>query len=315
MPDSKINLVYIASIGRSGTTLLESILGAHPDIETTGEVHIWPHEILMGGVRPCGSGEYVQNDPFWLEMRERVDPFQQPRPWIHHFREFHNHGYTLRLDRLGDFRSATVSDEVQDKIDQYGRNNATLFRTFRELVGETTGRKPDWVVDASKDPYRLLWFIRSGLFNLKVIHMVKNPPAFIYSVTKQWLKKTDWLRNWKRLYYSTRQAGAWVAQNALFSMIAGTHLAPSDYLLLRYEDLARRPEEIVKSVCDHLGVRYVEDTINSFRGGSPFAIAGNPMRYRSGGIQLDEKWKSRLPVSSRAIANVVTRPTRHRYGY
>lgn len=315
MSEPKINLIYIASIGRSGTTLLESILGAHPHIQTTGEVHIWPHEILMGGVRPCGSGQYVQDDPFWVEMKRRVDPFRQPRPWIHHFREDHTHGYTLRLDRLGDFRSGSLSPAVQAQIDQYGQNNAALFRTFSTLVDETTGRRPDWVVDASKDPYRLLWFIRSGLFNLKVIHMVKNPPAFIYSVTKEWLDSPDPLRDWKRLYYSARQAGAWVAQNTLFSAIARTHLTSSEYLLLRYEDLARRPQEVVSQVCDFVGVPYAEDAITSFREGSPFSIAGNPMRYRSGGIQLDEKWRTHLPASSRRIANLVTRPVRPHYGY
>jgi hypothetical protein len=190
-----------------------------------------------------------------------------------------------------------------------------MFRTFSDLVEEETGRRPKWLVDASKDPYRLLWLIRSGLFNIKVIHMVKNPPAFIYSVTKEWLSSADPLRNWKRLYYSSRQAGAWVAQNTLFSTIAQRHLSPSEYLLLRYEDLASCPRDIVNQVCEYLGVPYNEDLISSFREGSPFAIAGNPMRYRDGGIQLDEKWKTNLPASSRWIANLVTRPVQDRYGY
>jgi len=315
MLSKKINLIYVASIGRSGTTLLESILGAHPDVHSSGEVHIWPHEILMGGVRPCGSGLYVHEDPFWIEMKRRVDPFRQPRPWIHHFREYHNHGYTLRLDRLPDLQSGSVPEDVQRQIDQYGQNNAALFETFSTLIGETSGRRPDWVVDASKDPYRLLWLIRSGLFNLKVIHMVKNPPAFVYSVTKEWLTSDDPLRAWKRLYYSSRQSLAWVAQNLLFSAIARTHLTADDYRLVRYEDLARRPEEMVSTVCDHIGIPFVKSAVTTFRDGSPFTIAGNPMRYRSGGIRLDEKWKTRLPRSSRQIANVVTRLTRSQYGY
>jgi len=269
----------------------------------------------MGGVQPCGSGLHVQDDPFWIEMRERVDPFLQPHPWIHHFREYHNHGYTLRLDRLKDFRDSPAAPDVQARIDQYGHNNAELFRTFSTLVDETTGQRPEWVVDASKDPYRLLWFIRSGLFNLKVIHMVKNPPAFVYSVTKEWLTSDDPLRNWKRLYYSARQSVAWTIQNALFSIISRTHLHANEYILVRYEDLASRPSEVVGEICDNLDIPYVQSAIEDFRNGSPFTIAGNPMRYRSGGIQLDEKWKSRLPPSSRRIANFVTTPIRARYGY
>jgi hypothetical protein len=314
-PTEPINLIYIASIGRSGTTLLESILGAHPDIQTCGEVHIWPHEILMGGVRPCGSGEYVQNDPFWQEMRNRVDPFSQPRPWIHYFREFHNHGYTLRLKRLGDFLSGPLEPAVQAQVDQYSANNVAMFQAFSDLTAEVTGTTPEWIVDASKDPYRLLWLIRSGFFNLKVIHMVKNPPAFIYSVTKAWLSSDDPLRDWKRLYYSSRQSVAWTVQNALFSAIARTHLSTDEYRLVRYEDLASRAYGTVECICDFLDIPYVQSAVDNFRAGSPFTIAGNPMRYRRGGIKLDEKWKSHLPASSRRIASFVTTPIRHHYGY
>ena len=61
----KINLVYIASIGRSGSTLLESMLGAHSRVQTMGELHIWPHEIEGGGIRPCSCGEFVEACKFW----------------------------------------------------------------------------------------------------------------------------------------------------------------------------------------------------------------------------------------------------------
>lgn len=320
MPQPKINIVYIASIGRSGTTLFESILGAHPDMETVGEVHIWPHELALGGFQPCGSGEYIYDDPFWEEMRQRVNPFKQPAPQIHHFREFHNHGFTLRPKHLRDIASRPVPHSVQTQIHQYGLNNYEMFHTFADLVEETTMKRPLWLVDASKDPYRLAWLIRSGFFNIKVIHMVKNPPGFIYSVTKEWTKTdgengSDPLRGLKRLYYTSRQSVAWVIQNQLFSRVIENHVPHSDHMLIQYEELARKPYETVRAACDLIGVRYVQDAVDNFRDGSPFTIAGNPMRYRSGGIRLDEKWKRRLPASSRRIASLLTRPIRARYGY
>lgn len=315
MSQPKLNLIYIASIGRSGTTLFESILGAHSQIETCGEVHIWPHEIAQGGVRPCGSGLYVQEDPFWQEMERRVNPFQQPDPPIHHFREFHNHGYTVRPALLSSFTNPAATHDHREQIQQYGQNNYDLFRTFSDLVEEETGTRPQWLVDASKDPYRLLWLKASGLFNLKVIHMVKNPFGFIYSVTKEWMSSTDPLRLPKRLYYTSRQSLAWVIQNYLFSTFAAHHLTDDEYTLMQYETLASAPYETVEEASRFIGVPYERAAVDDFREGSPFTIAGNPMRYRSGGIQLDEKWKRRLPPSSRHVARLVTSPTRARYGY
>jgi hypothetical protein len=314
-PSSKINLVYVASIGRSGTTLLESMLGAHPSLETTGELHLWPHEIMMGGVQRCGSGEYVQNCPFWTEMRSRVDPLRQAAPQLHFFREQHNGGKTLRPTRLWEFGTNRLHKKTNSQVRQYGENNEAIFRTFADLVDETTGRRPMWIVDASKDPYRLLWLQRSGLFNIKVIHMVKNPRGYIYSAIKHWLKVDDPLRALKRHYYTSRQALAWVIQNRLISAVAEHYLSSDNYLLLQYEDLASSPEETFAAVCEMIGVTHAPEAVHNFREGSHFTIAGNPMRYENRGIILDETWKRRLPSSSRCLSDLVTSTSMEKYGY
>lgn len=311
----KIDLIYVASIGRSGSTLLESILGAHSQMETCGEVHLWPHEIMLGGVRPCGSGEYVDRCPFWSEMRRRVDPLRQPDPNIHFFREQHNAGRTLRWERLRELGTGALRPDVARQVEVYGRNNHALFSAFLDVVEERTGQRPRWVVDASKDPYRLLWLLRSGLFHIKVFHLVKDPRAFAYSVTKPLVQAAGGVNDLKRLYYTFRQSLAWSVQNYLFSKIAKNHLAPSDYLLIRYETLASKPKETFQTVCETIGCTYEEAAVDDFRKGSMFTIAGNPMRYESRGIALDERWKHALPPSSRKVAEAVASFSMAHYGY
>lgn len=314
--NSKINLVYIASIGRSGSTLLESMLGAHSRIQTMGELHIWPHEIRGGGVRPCSCGEYVDACTFWSEMQRRVDPINQPGPGVSFFREKHNAGRTLRIKRLKSFDKDYLPDPgEQDEIEAYGKNNLEIFENFLTVMKEQEGHSPGWIVDASKDPYRLLWLLRSGLFNIKVVHMVKNPNAFIYSVTKHLINEPSGFNLHKRLYFTARQSVAWIIQNALFSRIAANHLDPKDYLLLTYEDFATEPHEAFKKVCDVIGCEYEKRAVDSFREGSVHTIAGNPMRYESRGIKLDEKWKSRLPQSSKTLAGLLTATVKSKYGY
>ncbi len=313
--DDRINLLYVASIGRSGTTLFESMLGAHPALATCGEVHLWPHEIRMGGVRPCGSGQYVQTCPFWQEMEARVQPLQQPAPQIDYFRENHDGGRTLRWSRWQDFEPKPLSTSVRAQVDQYAANNETLFRHFRALVEARTGTRPEWIVDASKDPYRLLWLLRSGRFRIKVVHLVKHPCGFAYSVTKPWVRNTSWHSHAPRLYYTARQSGAWVVQNHLFDRIAEHHLPADDYLLMQYETLATHPHTTFAEACAMIGIPYVPEAVTDFRDGSQFTIAGNPMRYEERGIELDERWKRDLPRSSQALARTITTLNRHHFGY
>ena len=314
--DSKINLVYIASIGRSGSTLLESMLGAHSRIQTMGELHIWPHEIEGGGIRPCSCGEYVDDCVFWSEMRRRVDPMTQEGPGVSFFREKHDGGRTLRYSRLDAYEpEKKISAKEQNEIEAYGRNNLEIFSNFLSLMKEQLGEEPGWIVDASKDPYRLLWLVRSGLFNIKVIHMVKNPNAFIYSVTKSLILEKKGFNLHKRLYYTARQSVAWIIQNMLFSRIATNWLDEKDYLLINYETFASQPKETFQAVCDKIGCAFEEQAVENFRQGSVHTIAGNPMRYETRGIVLDEKWKTRLPQSSKTLASILTGITKSRYGY
>lgn len=315
MNDAGINLIYIASIGRSGTTLFETMLGAHSRVETTGELHLWPHEILLGGLRPCGTGYTVDDCPFWTEMRDRIRPLDQPAPQIHHFREAHDAGRTLRPARLPDFADRPLPESTADAVDRYGRNNAAVFRTFQDLVAEKTGSRPEWVVDSSKDPYRLLWLLRSGRFNVRVVHMVKHPCGFAYSVTKDWVKQDGLASTCKQLYYSARQSGAWVTRNLLFQHILENHVPADDHLLVRYEDLATNPAETFEDACRMIGLPYEERAVTQWRDGSQFTIAGNPMRYEDRGIELDERWKKHLPISSRLVTRSISSVLKHAYNY
>ncbi len=316
MTPPRINLIYIASIGRSGSTLLESMLGAHTQVQTMGELHIWPHEISQGGVRPCSCGQYVEQCPFWSEVRRHVDPLAQPEPRLHFFREKHNAGRTLRLPRLKAFRPGFApSPALRRTIDTYGANNQAIFDAFIRVMDEQLDESPRWIVDSSKDPYRLAWLHHSGRFNIKVVHLVKDPRAFIYSVTKHLVNDEAGFNLHKRLYYTSRQSAAWITQNRLFSRFASSFLDDTSYRLVQYETLATDPEGTFRSVCDFLDIPFEAEAVTNFRDGSIHTIAGNPMRYESRGIVLDEKWKTRLPASSRTLASWLTASAKSRYGY
>lgn len=310
----KINLIYIGSIGHSGSTLLESILGAHSNMVTSGEIHMWPHEIMQGGVKPCICGESVLECPVWSEVRKRANPLSQPKPQIHEFREQWDAGHTVRLDRLKDFNKGELSAELTEQVNTYGQNNYNVFNAFLNVMRETYGTDLNWVIDASKDPYRLLWLARSQSFNIKVLHVVKKPPSFAYSMVKR-LPKEDANLIHKRFYETSRQSLKWSIENYLITKAAANHLAPDDYKLVNYEELASDPMGAFKDICAAIGCEFEEQAVTNFRQGSQHTIAGNPMRYEGKGIVLDEKWKTNLPSYLRITSEVLTSMNRSVYGY
>ena len=99
------------------------------------------------------------------------------------------------------------------------------------------------------------------------------------------------------------------------SLVAWNHLPPDRSVLVRYETFATDPEAAFARVCRCVGCAEDAGAVGRFREGSVHTIAGNPMRYEARPIALDERWRTGLPPSSRALAGLVTRPTRARYGY
>jgi hypothetical protein len=301
-------LAYIASIGRSGSTLLELLLAAHPAVATIGELHLWPHELrATSRTLPCGCGLEILDCPFWIEMRRRVDPLAAPEPRLDHFRERHDGGRTLRLARLRDFRARRGGADADMR--RYGEGTAAVITAFADLVAESGAPRPAVVVDASKDPYRLAWLARSGRVDLSVLHIARDPRGFVYSESKNGeYAGTSLVR------LAVRKAGAWTVANEL-SRRAARLPGVRDHHLVRYEDLVSRPAEVVAALVESLGLPPDPAMVDSFRDRAFHAIGGNPMRHDDRPIRLDEQWRAALPRGVQRLVQALTAPARKRFGY
>lgn len=302
-------LAYIASIGRSGSTLLELLLAAHSSVATIGELHLWPHELRPGSTTlPCGCGLEIVDCPFWIEMRHRVDPLAEAaEPRLDRFREHHQGGKTLRLGRLGDFR--THGGAAGDEVRRYGEGTAAVITAFADLVADSGAARPTVVVDASKDPYRLAWLACSGQVDLSVLHMVRDPRGFVYSESKNGEYAGAAL-----VRLAVRKAGAWTVANEL-SRRAARLPGVRDHHLVRYEDLVSRPAEVVASLVESLGLPAEPAMVDTFRERTFHAIGGNPMRHDNRPIRLDEQWRAALPRAVQRLVQTLTAPARARFGY
>src|SRR5689334_4402568 len=69
--EGTVRVLYIGGFGRSGTTLLNRMLGELPDVCAIGEtVNLW-HQGLLRNER-CGCGCAFFDCPFWREVGRRA---------------------------------------------------------------------------------------------------------------------------------------------------------------------------------------------------------------------------------------------------
>ena len=71
----KFNLIYVAGYGRSGTTLLDRILGTSEEVFSTGEI-VHSFDAATGDyLSVCGCQKTQNECIFWSDILERLSLF------------------------------------------------------------------------------------------------------------------------------------------------------------------------------------------------------------------------------------------------
>jgi hypothetical protein len=296
----KIKLIYIASNGRSGSTLLDMLLGAHPNMWTLGEFHNLPWELIEQR-QACGCGQDVATCSFWKKVINKHQSILSNGS-IHHFREGAGRGKVLRLKEIWDLYFKKMNRVLSHEKRSYAKENEDVIKYVMDIAREY--KDVEYVVDASKDPYRLFWLYQSGIFDIHAIHIVKDPRAYVYSMTK------NDAGNLKKTF---RMSIRYVFENQLIKKVI-RRLNTKHAIQIRYEDLALNPEKVMKNILKQLDINSDNYKFEDFRGIN-HAVSGNAMRFESRGIKLDEKWKDNLSPRLQWVIKLLTRLSAKRFGY
>jgi hypothetical protein len=73
---SKPKVALIAGSAHGGTTILNMILGQHPQVFATGKLRNFPQGDVFSESNICSCGEAALACPYWQLVRERYLPFQ-----------------------------------------------------------------------------------------------------------------------------------------------------------------------------------------------------------------------------------------------
>ena len=302
-------LVYVLSNGRSGSTLLELLLDARTGVYSVGELQCLAGELARADAR-CGCGETHERCGFWRGALDAAGLDADDLNALARFRDAQGRGKVLRPGELPGVlwprpnAYACLPQETLPPAQQhYAELHERLFEAVARAAEAERGEPLRYVVDASKDLYRLAWLAASSQRELRVIHLVRDPRAFVYSM---------W-RPDQRAARAARFALRWNVENALAARFLRRALEPDQVRKVRYEDLAREPQTVLDGLCDWLDLPRGPYTEGFRRHGH--ALAGNAMRWRDDEVRLDERWRQELPERTARGVWTLTAPLGRRWGY
>jgi hypothetical protein len=216
-------LVYIAGVRNSGTTLLDAVLGAAPGARSLGEVGGFAR--VLDGV-DCDCGERAGG---CTPCRATIDALEAAdQDWPSTFRSALSNG---------NLRWLAVPSRSR-------RRYAAVAVPALDAVRRATGA--DVLVDSSKNLPRAAALLVDGHYDVRVVHIVRDPRGFIGSRRR----RAEFLERNERTVGLLAQ---WATKNVLAATLLRLR-AGRGYLRIRYEDLLRAPAETIDRLGEFAGL-------------------------------------------------------------
>ncbi|GAB3999827.1 hypothetical protein GCM10029992_29740 [Glycomyces albus] len=173
--EDPVRVVFIGGLGRSGTTLLERLLGQLPGVVPLGEItHLWERDLV--GDEMCACGATFSYCEFWQRIGkaafgswEEVDVERLA-------------ALKATVDRTRHIPALASKKLASDQYKLVAEYASHFEKIYRAAAADTGARV---VVDSSKHAslaYCLRW--APGI-DLRIMHVVRDSRGVAYSWTKQ----------------------------------------------------------------------------------------------------------------------------------
>ena len=293
---AKLPLVYILSTGRSGSTLLDVLLGAQPECWTLGEFQLL--DLGMGRQMPCGCGKPLGHCDFWGPVAARVR--RTIRFPLGHFRSgAHPNGKVVRWPMLLSIIKGRPPAAERSAAHAYGISNLAAMDEAR-FAAERQRDRVSWLIDASKDPYRLFWLEASGHFDIRVIHLVRRPQGFVANMMRS--------AGVSGPVAVLKYAGRWMVENAIALGLCRRMFHSGMVKTVHYEDLASDPGAVIGEVCRWLKVPFDADRTGNTGIEVNHGVGGNRPRWEALDVTFEETWRITMPKFQQRLVSLVTSP-------
>jgi Sulfotransferase family len=306
-------VIFLGGLGRSGTTLLERLLGELPGVCTAGEVvHMWQRGIVAD--ERCGCGDLFGSCPFWDKVGQAafggwagvdVRRISELRAAVD------------RIRRVPALAAPVLQPATRREVDEYVAFYARVYAAIAEVSGCET------VVDSSKHASLAFCLRWHPDLDLRVVHVVRDSRAVAFSWTRQVSRPDSATASYMTRYPPARAAALWNAHNSALHLLPRVGVATTR---IRYEDLVAAPAATVAKVAEFAGLPSQLGELGYLHGdvdlrwaelSAAHTASGNPMRFATGQVPIrrDEQWRTAMPAGQRRMVTGLTLPLLARYGY
>ena len=231
--------IFLICSERSGSNLIASIVGEHPDVYAHPPYHLGRdlimrlHEIVAGGKQSAAMDVLKRSAATRIEKYRGAEEAQRFTDWV-------------------DAREVIVPAEVARFV-------------FQEMPLEAQGKH---ALVKENNIHHLLFFLVDCFPEAKFIFQVRDPRDFLLSAK---LRKRRWLGN---KFGSLRNALNIWREDQVGGLNALSLLGPDRVHLQRYEDLVANSEETLTRLCEFLGIEFDERMHDFHAGEGAQRVAG-----------------------------------------
>jgi UDP-N-acetylglucosamine transferase subunit ALG13 len=307
--EPSLRVLYVAGWGRSGSTLLDRMLGQIPGVFSAGELRdIWLRGVIED--RLCGCGERFHACELWRKVGEEAfggwDGLDVDLA----------HGLRVRLDRPWTpprVLASRLDPRLDADVQRYVDHLSALYRAIADVSGARV------IVDSSKIPTYALLLRRIPGIDLRVVHLVRDSRGVVFSWQKQVVRGDGRGADHMVRYGAAGASARYLYYNGLTHGLQALRLPR---LFLRYEDLIGTSRSAIGSVMSFADLPEAAGDL-AFLGehGADLApnhtVDGNPMRLQAGPVRLrvDDAWRRDMSPRTKAVVTSLTAPLLAAYGY
>jgi hypothetical protein len=298
----KAKLLYIVSLGHSGSTLLDLICGTIPNVFSMGEMHFLSWQLLQGEKKSdpqtyCSCGKYFDKCEFWspilnnISEEKDIDIFLNPKSndfsinrGIYRYKNYLGHKIINKLFQLIHF--VRFLRPIRYIVFKYYKNS--IINTW-ELYDKVANKSNcSYVVDSSKNIHRALLLKMLRPKDVKFL-ILKRDVKGVASSSHYGLnfdKVKTRTKKWYKFYHKRLP-------------LYLHYIQKEDYLEVSYETLCESYNPLREDIAKFINFDLKDmDKIKYISPYTYHTVQGNPMRLSKKDvfIKYDERWKERLNV-------------------
>lgn len=261
-----LKIIYIMGDGRTGSTLLESILANSKNSIGIGESYrFWERFYKADSL--CGCNKYIQDCELWrfvdTYLQKHIENYdvKRIRQYIKYYSNYNN---SIQL-----VTSKLWSSELEYLVNVI----AGFYRAIQLYSGK------DIIIDSSKSPVWVFLISKCSSIKLFNIHLERDLP----SVASSWKKKYLLKEYPDRQHFMPIKSDLNIIRTSLRIKILSHHVKKNTKSLkIRYKDLCLEPTIVINEVKALTNLNLPTE----LKWEKNHAIAGNPGRKIGGEIMI-----------------------------